>query len=85
VLDWLAALVSQAIALRLTCLAQPWGGAGQEEKTSAQLQDELLEFTALVRSLFTRHGVPIPVPAELLAQAERRLLDLQEGLTNRQC
>jgi hypothetical protein len=49
------------------------------------VQYELREFTARVRYLFTRHGVPIPVPAELLAQVERRLLDLQEGLANRQC
>jgi len=37
-----------------------------------------------VRYLFPRHGVQIPVPAELLAQVKRRLLDLQDGLTKRQ-
>jgi hypothetical protein len=40
---------------------------------------------ALVRYLFTHHGVRIPVPAELLAQVKRRLLDLQDGPTKRQC
>ena len=61
------------------------GSAEQWEKTRAQRQDELREFTALVRYLFTRNGVQISVPAELLAQVERRLLDLQNGLTKRQC
>ena len=60
------------------------GSAEQWEKTRAQLQEELRAFTALVRSLFTRHGVQIPGPAELLAQVERRLLDWQDGLTKRQ-
>ena len=46
---------------------------------------QLRELTVLVRYLFTRHGVQIPVPAELLAQVKRRLLDWQDGLTKRQC
>ncbi|WP_426059889.1 GAF domain-containing protein [Hymenobacter sp. B1770] len=83
VLDLLAALISQAIAMRLACLAQ--GGPGQWEETRAQLQDELRELTALVRYLFTRHGVQIPVPADVLTQVERRLLDLQRLLTNQEC
>jgi hypothetical protein len=53
--------------------------AEQWEKTRAQLQEELREFTALMRYL------PATGPAELLAQVERRLLDLQDGLTKRQC
>jgi hypothetical protein len=61
------------------------GSAEQGEKTRAQLQDELRELPVLVRYLFTRHGVQIPVPAELLAQVKRRLLDWQEGLTKRPC
>jgi hypothetical protein len=85
VLDLLAALVSQAIARRRPCLAQPRGGAEQGEKTRAQLPDELRELTVLVCYLFTRHGVQIPVPAERRAQVNRRLLDWQQGLTKRQC
>ncbi|ALW86876.1 hypothetical protein AUC43_18410 [Hymenobacter sedentarius] len=85
VLDLLAALVSQAIALRLACLAQPLDGAAQWENTRAQLQEELRELTALVRYLFTRHGVQIPVPADLLTQVERRLSDLQRLLSEHQC
>jgi hypothetical protein len=69
--------------LCLTCLAQ--GAAEQWKGTRIQLQEDLRELTALVRYLFTRHGVQIPVPAELLAQVEHHLLDLQHGLTTRQC
>jgi hypothetical protein len=60
------------------------GSAEQWKKTRAQLQDELRELIVLVRYLFTCHGVQIPIPAELLAQVKRRLLDLQHGLTKRQ-
>jgi GAF domain-containing protein len=80
VLDHLAAVVSQAIAVRHACLAQSPTGAAQWERLRAQLQEELRELTALVRYLFTRHGVQIPVPADLLAQVERRLIDLQRLL-----
>ena len=81
VLDHIATVVSQAIAVRHTCLTQSRAGAAQWEQLRAQLQEELRELTALVRYLFTRHGVQIPVPADLLAQVERRLLDLQRLLT----
>ena len=81
VLDQLAALVSQSIATRHACLAQHPAGVARWEQLRAQLQEELREFTALVRYLFTRHGHHIPVPADLLAQVERRLLDLQRLLT----
>lgn len=80
VLDHLAAVVSQAIAVRHACLARPSAGAAQWEVLRTQLQEELRELTALVRYLFTRHGVQIPVPADLLAQVERRLFDLQRLL-----
>ncbi|GAB3874921.1 hypothetical protein GCM10028824_28980 [Hymenobacter segetis] len=80
VLDHLAAVVSQTIAVRHACLAQPPGGAGEWERLRTQLQEELRELTALVRYLFTRHGVQIPVPADLLTQVERRLFDLQRLL-----
>ncbi|GAB3853179.1 hypothetical protein GCM10028822_21680 [Hymenobacter terrigena] len=80
VLDHIAAVVSQTIAVRHACLAQPPAGAGQWERLRVQLQEELRELTALVRYLFTRHGVQIPVPADLLAQVERRLFDLQRLL-----
>jgi GAF domain-containing protein len=82
VLDHLAALISQAIAGRLVCLAQP--DATQWQRLRDQLQEELRELTALVRYLITRHGVQIPVPAYLLAQVERRLIDLQRLFSEHQ-
>lgn len=84
VLDHLAALVSQAIAVRLACLVQPTG-AERWEQLRAQLQEDLREFTALVRYLFMRHGVQIPVPADLLAQVERRLHDMSQYLSEHFC
>ncbi|RSK38430.1 GAF domain-containing protein [Hymenobacter perfusus] len=80
VLDLLAALVSQSIAVRLALYAQPPAGVAHWEQLRARLHEELRELTALVRYLFARHGVQIPVPADLLAQVERRLLDLQRLL-----
>ncbi len=84
VLDQLAGLVSQAIALRLRGLDQPESGSGSWEQLRFKLQEELRELTALVRYLFTRHGVQVPVPADLLAQVQRRLLDLQQLLREHQ-
>ena len=80
VLDHLAALVSQALAARLACRARP-AGDQQWEQVCAHLHNELRELTALVRYLFTRHGVQFPVPADLLAQVERRLLELSHFLS----
>ncbi|UOQ55605.1 GAF domain-containing protein [Hymenobacter cellulosivorans] len=85
VLDQLAALISQAIAVRHNCLYHSSGGSEQWEKLRVQLQEELRELTALVRYLFTRHGVQIPVPTELLAQVQRRLHDFQFLLDEQQC
>ena len=80
ILDHLAALVSQTIAVRHACHARPRDGASHWVELRTQLQSELRELTALVRYLFTRHGVHIPVPSDLLVQVERRLLDLQRFL-----
>ena len=80
-LDHLAAFVNQTIAMRHACYARPRDGASYWEQLRAQLQKELRELMALVRYLFTRYGVQIPVPADLLAQLERRLLDLHRFLS----
>lgn len=85
VLDHLAALVSQAIAVRLTCLTPASAGAQRWAPLQGHLQSELRELTALVRYLFTRHGIQIPVPADLLAQVERRLAEMSSFLSEEQC
>ena len=81
VLDHLAALVSQTLAVRLACRARPVDGPERWVELHARLQEELRDLTALVRYLFTRHGIQIPVPAEMLAQVERRLVDLTRFLS----
>lgn len=85
VLDHLAALVSRTIAVRLTCLAPGTAGTGRWERLRIHLQEELRELTSLVRYLFTRLGVQIPVPADLLAQVERRLAEMSSHLNENQC
>ena len=79
-LEHLAGLVSQAVAVRHQCLQQPVGGPRHWGSICAELQDELRALTALVRYLFTRHGTQVPVPNDVLAQVERRLQDLREVL-----
>jgi len=85
VLDQLAALVSQAIAVRHSCLQQPQPSMAHWEQLRTQLQEELRELTALLRYLFTRQGVRIPVPEDLLSQVKRRLQDIQFLLQEHDC
>lgn len=80
-LDQLAALISRTIVVRYACLNQILNGAARWAQLRPQLQEELRELTALVRYLYTRHGVQVPVSEELLSQVERRLNDLQHLLT----
>ena len=65
-------------------LARP-AAAERWEQLRVHLQGELRELTALVRYLFTRHGVQIPVPADLLAQVERRLAEMSGYLSTHYC
>lgn len=85
VLDHLAALVSETIAVRIICLASASTGAKRWERLCTYLQAELRELNALVRYLFTRYGVLVPVPAELLAQVERRLDEMSHSLRTEHC
>jgi hypothetical protein len=39
----------------------------------------------VISYLFTRHGVQVPVPADLLAQVERRLAEMSRFLSKEQC
>ena len=80
ILELLAALVSQTIAVRHRCLAHPDTGALHWERLSAELLEEVQALNALVRYLAARHGTMVPVPATFLTQVESRIHDLQELL-----
>jgi hypothetical protein len=77
ILELLAALVSQTIAVRYRCRLQPETGEAQWLRLSAELQEEVQAFNALVRYLFARHGTQVPVPSAFLTQVESRIRDLQ--------
>lgn len=79
-LEHLAALVSQTVAVRHRSLHEGAGGEQAWHDICVQLREELLALTALVRYLFTRHGTQVPVSNDVLGQVERRLLDLHEVL-----
>lgn len=81
-LEHLAAIVSQTIAVRQRCLARPAGGEWHWHRLRTQLQEEVQALAALVRYLFVRHGTQVPVPADSLAQIGHRLLDVCELLDN---
>lgn len=82
ILELLATLVSQTIAVRHRCRLEPDSGEAQWVRLSGELQEEVQALNALVRYLFARHGTQVPVPADFLAQVESRLLDLQAILRN---
>jgi GAF domain-containing protein len=77
ILDLLAALVSRTIAVRHLCRLQLETGEAQWTRLSAELQEEVQAFNALVRYLFARHGTQVPVPSAFLTQVESRIRDLQ--------
>jgi GAF domain-containing protein len=77
ILDLLAALVSRTIAVRHLCRLQRETGEAQWTRLSAELQEEVQAFNALVRYLFARHGTQVPVPSAFLTQVESRIRDLQ--------
>ncbi|MET4075831.1 GAF domain-containing protein [Hymenobacter sp. UYCo722] len=76
ILDLLAGLVSQTIAVRHLCYLHAEPGAEKWSRLSAELQEEVQALNALVRYLFARHGSQVPVPADFLHQVESRLRDL---------
>lgn len=75
-LEQIAALISQTIVVRHRLLKLSGQGEAQWQLLRGQLQEGAQELTALVRYLFTRYGVQVPVPADLLTQVARRLEDL---------
>ncbi|MDQ2768981.1 MAG: GAF domain-containing protein [Bacteroidota bacterium] len=76
VLELLAGLVSQTIAVRHLCYLHPESGEARWATLSAELKEEVQALNALVRYLFVRHGSQMPVPADFLTQVESRLRDL---------
>ena len=80
ILELLAALVSQTIAVRHLCLANPDMGTLRWERLGGELQEEVQALNALVRYVAARHGTVVPVPAAFLTQVESRIHDLQELL-----
>ncbi|WP_035563285.1 GAF domain-containing protein [Hymenobacter sp. IS2118] len=80
ILELLAGLVSQTLAVRSQCRAHPTGGDAQWVHLSAELHEEIGALNALVRYLNARNGSMVPVPTAFLGQVESRLHDLQDLL-----
>ncbi|NVO86463.1 GAF domain-containing protein [Hymenobacter terrestris] len=78
ILELLAGLVSQTLAVRHRCRART-GGAGQDKwaHLSAELQEEIGALNALVRYLNARNGSAVPVPTAFLDQVKGRMYDLK--------
>ncbi|MFD1467081.1 GAF domain-containing protein [Hymenobacter caeli] len=79
-LERLAGVVSKTVAVRCACRSLPGGGEWEWDGLRQRLQGETQSLTALVRYLFARQGVQVPVLADSLAQVSRRLEDLHEVL-----
>ena len=76
-LEQLAALVSDTIALRHACAGQ---GNAHWPDVQQHLADELRELVALVRYLSARFGTQVPISAAVLEPVQRRLHDLSAVL-----
>lgn len=85
ILELLAGLVSQTLAVRHQCRALPAGGEARWAHLSGELHEEIGALNALVRYLNARNGSAVPVPTAFLTQVEGRLHDLQEVLDARRC
>jgi GAF domain-containing protein len=77
VLQALADLISQGIAVRHHFRTTPTLGEAHWQRLHAQMQDEIHSLGALVRYLLTRYGKIAPVPEEVLHLVLRRLADLR--------
>lgn len=79
-LERIATLVSQMVAVRYYHLATPGLGLAQWELMRGQIQEEIQGLAALVRYLITRHGTQVPVSQDILTLVTRRLNDLSAVL-----
>lgn len=79
-LEQIALLVSQMVAVRHCCLSSPTLGETQWQQIRERFQEELQGLAALIRYLITRHGTQIPISQDMLMLVSRRLNDLREVL-----
>lgn len=84
-LEIIAGIVSQAIALRSHCRSSDILGEIHWRELRTQARDEVYALGALVRYLATRYGTATPVPEEILHPVKRRLHDLCTILQEYQC
>jgi hypothetical protein len=79
-LEQIASLISQMVAVRFCCLSSPVLGEEYWKITREQVQEELQGILALVRYIVYRHGTQVPVPEDILVLISRRLDDVREVL-----
>lgn len=76
-LEHLAQLAGQLIAVRRYCLAAPAAREEQWNLVRTELAWEVQALMALARYLFVYAGIHVPVPADILALVDRRLSDFR--------
>ncbi|MBC6698862.1 GAF domain-containing protein [Hymenobacter puniceus] len=81
-LNQLAGLVAQTIAVRHFCLVSTELGEDCWKDNQRRLVEEIHALVALVRYVNTRYGAEVPVSHDVLAPVSRRLDDLREILQN---
>jgi GAF domain-containing protein len=84
-LEIIAGIVSQTIALRSHCRSSEILGEIRWQELRTQARDEVYALGALVRYLATRYGTATPVPEEILRPVKRRLYDLRTILQEYEC
>lgn len=80
VLDQLAELVGQTIAVRHYCFTSAALGEPRWQTVRDQVMEELADLGALVRYLIARYSTQVPVPEAVLDPVARRLNDLRRVL-----
>ncbi|TPG72019.1 GAF domain-containing protein [Hymenobacter nivis] len=84
ILDQVAQLVGQTIAVRHYCLTGKGLGEPRWQAVRSQVVEELVALGALVRYLLARYSAQIPVPDAVLEPVARRLNDLRRVLAEYQ-